>query len=628
MALRDDLLAPLAGANPSGANLRYDPVTDTIKEARREDLDLAQGDWKTAIKTADYGQVIKLASDVLAKRSKDLQIAVWLVDAHIRRDGFSVLAPSFEFLRNLLDQFWDTLYPEVEDDDVEMRAAPLDWLGTKLEQPLVLLPITSSGLSFAAYKQSRSVGYEQDASTPERQAAREQAIKEGKATAEEYDEAVELTPRAFYDALQASLTAALEQLQSLGEFCDEKFADYSPSFLKTKTAIETIANQVRIFLTKKGPPPVGASVAAPIAVAPPAALTPATQPSATTVYAPPVTVQQVAAPQPPVASSAAVAPSNLDEAIALTGLVCKFLRDKTTQQAAAFLTIRALRWSELRTYAPDINIDKLQAPPAELRTELKSNFNNGNWDLVLEGTEKAMELPCGRSWLDLQRYTVVALENTGLDLVAASVRLALRTLLEELPALVDQSFTDDTPLANADTRAWLKAQVTTGQSPATAIATQAATKDSEESSPSTFTLDEDSRPPDLDSPAESAPQDVFEQALVAAQSSRPQEALELISKQLASEQSGRGRFRRRTQLAHLLIVAGHKQIAIPILQQLSDEIEQRRLEDWELGQAIAYPVELLLGCMDENGSETQDRKALYTRLCRLDPVRALKSVVP
>ena len=101
MPLRDDLLDPIPGENPSGANLRYDPVTDKIKEARREDVDAPQGEWKTALKTADYPNVIKMASEALAKRGKDLQIAVWLVDAHIRKEGFSVLAPAFQLLYDM-----------------------------------------------------------------------------------------------------------------------------------------------------------------------------------------------------------------------------------------------------------------------------------------------------------------------------------------------------------------------------------------------------------------------------------------------------------------------------------------------------------------------------------------------
>ncbi len=37
MPVREDLLQPIPGPKPGGASLRYDPVYDKLKEARRED---------------------------------------------------------------------------------------------------------------------------------------------------------------------------------------------------------------------------------------------------------------------------------------------------------------------------------------------------------------------------------------------------------------------------------------------------------------------------------------------------------------------------------------------------------------------------------------------------------------
>jgi hypothetical protein len=39
-------------------------------------------------------------------------------------------------------------------------------------------------------------------------------------------------------------------------------------------------------------------------------------------------------------------------------------------------------------------------------------------------------------------------------------------------------------------------------------------------------------------------------------------------------------------------------------------------------------VELLIRCLDSNGADSADRKQLYDRLCRLDPVRALQWSAP
>ena len=644
MPLRDDLLTPVPGDNPSGVNLRYDPVTDKIKEARREEIDAPQGAWKTAVKTADYAQVIKLASEVIAKRGKDLQLAVWLVDAHVRREGFAVLGPGFQFLRGLLDRFWDTLYPEIEDDDLEIRSGPLEWLGTKLDQPLRMLPITSNGLNLVQYKESRSIGYEKDATTPEKRQSRQQAIADNKPTAEDYDSAVDSTPRAFFETVQKALADGLEALEELNSLCDEKFGDVAPSFVKTRAAIEEIAQQTRTFLNKKGGPApmVTATVTAPVtetsqvaqvaASAAASAAAAATAVAAAPAYAPP--------PPPPAAAPAPVAsfqaePVDVADAVRRIAVVCKYLREKTNLDAVAFLVIRSFRWGELRSKAPNIEPLMLEAPPSETRAEIKRLFLESQWDEVLEATERAMALPCGRAWFDLQRYTVRALEEKGPWFlgVASAIKSELRALLQDLPGLLDQTLTDDTPVANPETRQWIAEEVMAGAviaaAPARAL-TPAVSEPEPVRAPEPVApaLNEDARPVEIepDEPATASP-DIFDEAMEAARNGRRSEALDMISKQLAMERSGRARFRRRAQLAHLLMLAGSDRIALPILEQLTAEIEQRRLEDWERSDALAYPIELLIRCLDSNsasnGSDSSERQRLYARLCLLDPVRAL-----
>src|SRR5262245_34089558 len=124
----DSLLAPIPGEVPSGQALRYAPVYDGIKEARREDENLAQGDWKTEAKVADWDKVIAASTEALATKSKDLQLAAWLTEALTKREGWPGLRDGLRLLRELQEKFWPTLYPEVEDGDSEFRAAPIIWL--------------------------------------------------------------------------------------------------------------------------------------------------------------------------------------------------------------------------------------------------------------------------------------------------------------------------------------------------------------------------------------------------------------------------------------------------------------------------------------------------------------------
>jgi type VI secretion system protein ImpA len=167
MPLRADLLNPIPGENPSGPNLRYDPVYDQIKEARRQDDAGPQGDWQRERKVADYIKVIDLAGKTLAERSKDLQLAVWLTEAALNREKFSGLQQGLDVLRGLLEQFWDTFYPEIEDGDLEPRIVLLGWVGERLVDPVRFTPITSGGLGLHHYKESRLVGSEEDAAQSE-----------------------------------------------------------------------------------------------------------------------------------------------------------------------------------------------------------------------------------------------------------------------------------------------------------------------------------------------------------------------------------------------------------------------------------------------------------------------------
>src|SRR5438270_5850095 len=125
MPLRVDLLAPIAGENPSGGDIRYDSKLgfyDQIKEARRQDDGLAQGAWQHERKTADYLLTAKLGQEILAAESKDLQVAAWLTEAMLHIEGFAGLRQGLELCHGLLQNFWDTVYPPLDD---ELRAAPL-----------------------------------------------------------------------------------------------------------------------------------------------------------------------------------------------------------------------------------------------------------------------------------------------------------------------------------------------------------------------------------------------------------------------------------------------------------------------------------------------------------------------
>src|SRR6266566_9062904 len=263
MPVREDLLQPIPGSNPAGTNLRYDPIYDKIKEARREEEDVDQGDWKRTRKVADWPLVIKLTGDALATKSKDLQIAAWLTEGLLKQEGLGGLRAGLGLLHGLLQKFWDNLYPELEGGDAELRAGPLNWVGRYLEAGVRMVPLNKAGHDVLKYKESRIVGYEADAKGDEKkQAAREAAISEKRLTAEDFDKAFDATPKASYKQLVADLDGCLKAVQSLEELGQQKFEDASPSYSALSQALEEVQHVGRQLLEKKlqtDPDPVDAT---------------------------------------------------------------------------------------------------------------------------------------------------------------------------------------------------------------------------------------------------------------------------------------------------------------------------------------------------------------------------------
>src|ERR1700721_4723233 len=108
MPLPDALLKPIEGPNPSGVNLRYNPVYDKIKEARREEDQPPPGMTERDRKVADNTLVIKLTTDALTTKTKDLQLAAWLTEAWLKQKGFGGLRDGLAGCHGLVEELWDT----------------------------------------------------------------------------------------------------------------------------------------------------------------------------------------------------------------------------------------------------------------------------------------------------------------------------------------------------------------------------------------------------------------------------------------------------------------------------------------------------------------------------------------
>jgi type VI secretion system protein ImpA len=601
MPFSDDLLTPISGPNPSGRNLRY-VVYDAIREARREDDELPSGDWAHERKKADYPSVLRLCCDALGEQSKDLQLAVWATEASLKLEGLAGLQRGLDFLNKLAEIFWETFYPEIEDGDAEARSGILESLGGKFIEHLWYLPLTNDGLTWLQYKESRTVGYEADVvGNDEKAQDRERAIADGKITAEIFDKAFSKTPKAFYEERLKDADGCLTSLEGLNQTCSNKFGDASPSFTKLRDGLEDIRQAVSVLLRRKREGEPEQPPAAPIEAS--GMLEGREVDSNQTSHA--VNISSPVRTQPVRRD-----PENPEDAVERIILAAHYLRREQPSNPMAYLVLRAVRWGELRANVGSLDLSQLEAPSTEVRKKLRELLQKGDWEELLDAAEAAMAMPCGRGWLDLQRFAVKSCEELGdfYTPVAAAILSELKTLLNDYSQLPQVSLNDETPSANSETQAWLAGLATDKD------------QQSEDNLPHMNQEIENASP----NCAEVI--DAFELAKQAASSGHPQDAIEILEREAAQERSGRGRFERRMQLAQICMSAGYKTVAFPILEALAGEIDKRNLEDWEDPDLVIRALGLLYQCMEKLKCSAEQKEKVYARICRLGPAQALELV--
>jgi type VI secretion system protein ImpA len=234
----DAILAPIPGEIPAGEDLRYS-LHEDIKEARRADDILDQGDWQHDIKRADWAKVISLCTDALMQKSKDLQIAAWLTEALTVTQGFEGLDTGLKIINGLLENFWEHVYPAIEDDDLEFRAGRIEYVNNSVWARVKDIPLTDSsaraGYSWTQWDQSRQVGYEVDSAKAEMRA---QLIAEGKLAPEEFDAAVAQSSRNFYENLAAAIAVCKAEFDRFDQLVDQRFGDDAPRLAELRKSIE------------------------------------------------------------------------------------------------------------------------------------------------------------------------------------------------------------------------------------------------------------------------------------------------------------------------------------------------------------------------------------------------------
>lgn len=253
----DALLTPIPGGDPAGEDIRYGVEYDQIKEARREDVDLPQGVWKSDRKRSDWGEVIRLAKAALTGRSKDAQVAAWLCEALLGRHGMPGMAAGLSLLSGLVSGFGDKLHPRADEDGDRARLAMVfEWLNNRLVVQVLTLAVTNppgdreSGLTFGDFLNSQRL-----------QAMAGQGGGAGRnngpapVTLQLFNATARGTGTPFYRELYQALRTAAATLETLKAALDVELNGLAPSMSELMQRLNDMAQWTQTILRERGEDP-------------------------------------------------------------------------------------------------------------------------------------------------------------------------------------------------------------------------------------------------------------------------------------------------------------------------------------------------------------------------------------
>jgi type VI secretion system protein ImpA len=244
----EKLCAPIAGPNPAGMDLRssgrelYDGIRMARNQARTMEKPQMRGDLSAPQgPPEEWSAVFKKAVDALSVHSKDLELTAYLIEATVRLHGFSGLRDGFRLYRELVERFWDNLYPSLDGTDVSVRVAALGGLnGDSSRDGTLMFPIFRLALTdgksgaFAAYQFDHALLLEK--LPPERQQER---VDSGQVSLKMFEASAAETSVNFFRDLVDDLRQCNEEFDKLSAVLEVKCgSEQAPSSSRIREALQ------------------------------------------------------------------------------------------------------------------------------------------------------------------------------------------------------------------------------------------------------------------------------------------------------------------------------------------------------------------------------------------------------
>ena len=256
----EGLTQAIAEDRPQGEDLRADrsPTSDyyTIKDARNNARAAERANMFDEDGGADtlglWKPVADLAPKILTATSKDLEVVSWYIEALVRLHGFPGLRDGFSLTRTLVENFWDQLYPEPDEDGLETKVGSLSGLNGDGGEGTLLTPIRNAAITTQGTRGEFSYWQYQQAHDASK--INDEGKRSERVDAIGFDLDVITTTIAngetdFYVNLLEDLQQCVDEYAALNELLRGHCAHEAPPSSNISSLLEEILRAVR-FLTK------------------------------------------------------------------------------------------------------------------------------------------------------------------------------------------------------------------------------------------------------------------------------------------------------------------------------------------------------------------------------------------
>lgn len=227
----NSLLDPLSGDSAVGTDVRLDASVTSdyslLRDARKSARAAERNnlfDSNTGAADEHWRCVLELAPKILKNTSKDIEVACWHTEALVRKAGFQGLRDGFTLIRQLIETYWDDLYPQPDEDGIATRVAALTGLNGEGAEGVLIAPIRSVPItegsspgpfSYWQYKQAL------DAQRITDDESRADLVAKNGFSLDDIQRTVDLSSQGFYIDLRDDVRDAIDEYKRISQLLDE-----------------------------------------------------------------------------------------------------------------------------------------------------------------------------------------------------------------------------------------------------------------------------------------------------------------------------------------------------------------------------------------------------------------------